>query len=397
MSSITQYKTKAGKTFYRVQYTIGVDPLTGKKKRTQKRGLKTQREAKLFLAKQMVDIDKHGFAENQKVKYQDVYDYFMKSYKSTVKESTLNRVQGLFKYHILPLLGNKSIKKITIPMCQEMVNKWSVDLVDFRKVVSYAGMVFKEAKRLRIIYDNPMELVVLPKDKAERHKLSDDKFWDRNELNLFLRKSYETYHGRNNKAVTLFRLLAFTGARKGEILALQISDFDYTDRTLLINKTVTRAIDNKQKIGTPKTIGGYRTLGLDKTTADMLNNWINELHRKLKFLGIETSDDEQLIFPNTKNKLLSLMKPNKWMQHIIDTCNKHLDSDSKLKRITPHGIRHTWATIALESKKMTLKQVQQQLGDSDINVVLNTYAHVTKQTSKETIDSFTAYLKPKKK
>jgi hypothetical protein len=111
MSSITKYKTKAGKTFYRVQYTIGVDPLTGKKKRTQKRGLKTQREAKLFLAKQMVDIDKHGFAENQKVKYQDVYDYFMKSYKSTVKESTLNRVQGLFKYHILPLLGNKSIKK----------------------------------------------------------------------------------------------------------------------------------------------------------------------------------------------------------------------------------------------------------------------------------------------
>ena len=396
MSSITQYKTKSGKTFYRVQYTIGVDPLTGKQKRTQKRGLKTQRDAKLFLAKQMVEIDNHGFAENQNIKYQAVYDYFMKSYKNTVKESTLNRVEGLFKYHILPLLGNKSIKKITIPMCQEMVNKWATDLVDFRKVVNYAGKVFKEARRLRIIYDNPMELVIIPKDKAERHKLGDDKFWDKDELNLFLKKSYETYAGRNNKAVALFRLLAFTGARKGEILALQIADFDYNDKTILINKTVTRAIDNKQSIGTPKTISGYRTLGLDQTTANILNDWIDELHTSLKQSNINISDDEQLIFPNSKNKLLSLMKPNKWMGHIIDTYNKHCESDSKLKRITPHGIRHTWATIALESKNLTLKQVQSQLGDSDVNVILNTYVHVTKHATKETIDSFTSYLNSEK-
>jgi len=392
MSSITKYKLKNGKELYRVQYTIGKDPITGKAKRTQKRGLKTQRDAKLFIAQQTIDIEHHGYIENRNIKFQQVYEYFIKSYKNTVKESTLNRVEGLFKYHILPKLGNKSIKKITIPMCQEMVNEWSVELVDFRKVTNYAGMVFKEARRQSIIYENPMELIIMPKDKSNRHKLSTDKFWDRDELNTFLKETSLVYSGKVDKAVALFRLLAFTGARKGELLALQIADFDYNDKTLLINKTVTRAIDNKQEIGTPKTISGYRTLFLDQYTADIMKDWIVNMKQEMSMLGFDTSSENQLIFPNEKNKLLSLMKPNKWMDHIIEMYNKDPNNDSKLKRITPHGIRHTWATIALESKRMTVKQIQVQLGDSDAAIVLNTYAHVTKQASVDTINCFTEYF-----
>jgi len=226
MSSITKYNLKDGQSLYRVQYTASIDPLTNKPQRKSKRGFKTQRAAKLWLAKRMVDIDNHGYAENENVKYSEIYEYFITQYKNTVKESTLNRVKGLFKHHIIPSLGNKPIKKITIPMCQKVVNEWSSELVDYRKVINYAGLVFKQARKLSIIYDNPMELVTIPKDDSSRHKKGIEKFWDKNELQTFLNQVNFEYAGINNEAVALFRLLSFTGARKAEILALQVSDFD---------------------------------------------------------------------------------------------------------------------------------------------------------------------------
>ena len=85
-----------------------------------------------------------------------------------------------------------------------------------------------------------------------------------------------------------------------------------------------------------------------------------------------------------------MMKPNKWMDAVIDSYNN--DNKKRLKRITPHGLRHTWITLAIESNQLTIKQIQKQAGDSDVSVILSTYAHVTKQATEETIDKFTSYV-----
>ncbi|MCP9313403.1 Arm DNA-binding domain-containing protein [Liquorilactobacillus satsumensis] len=108
MASITQYTTKTGKKLWRCQYSIGTDSVTGKSIRTTKRGFITKKEAELAASKALLDVSNHGYAENHNLKYSEVYDYFIKSYKNTVKESTLNRVLGLFKHHILPVLGKVS-------------------------------------------------------------------------------------------------------------------------------------------------------------------------------------------------------------------------------------------------------------------------------------------------
>ncbi|PMD67790.1 tyrosine-type recombinase/integrase [Companilactobacillus nuruki] len=116
------------------------------------------------------------------------------------------------------------------------------------------------------------------------------------------------------------------------------------------------------------------------------------MRKEMLVLGYNTSSRNQWIFPNESNHTLSLMKPNKWMDTVISSYNDNEKNNTKLKRITPHGMRHTFVTIAIESKKLTLKQIQEQVGDSDISVIMNIYAHVTKKASKETIDSFTSYV-----
>ena len=70
--------------------------------------------------------------------------------------------------------------------------------------------------------------------------------------------------------ITLFRLLAFTGARKGEILALEWSDWN--DNTLDINKAITRGFAGEE-IGNTKTVSSNRLISLDKKTKSILKKW----------------------------------------------------------------------------------------------------------------------------
>lgn len=383
MASITQYETKSGKKLWRYQYTTGIDPLTGKVKRTTKRGFRTKKEAEISASRAMLNVENHGYAENQNITYKEVYDYFMKSYQNTVKGSTLNRVLGLFKYHILPVLGKYPIKKISVPMCQDMVNHWSTELKDYRKIKNYAGLVFKEAKRLKMIYDNPIELVILPKKPPVIGSEKWENFWDKDELQLFFQYLNQEYSDKNEKAITLFRLLAFSGMRKGEALALNWSDINFNDCTVSINKTVTRAVDNKMVLGTPKTNKSIRTIDLDNKTISILKNWRKIQREEMLMLGFNTDNIEQLIFPNSYNKLLSFTKPNRWLDHIIDKYN--------LKHITVHGLRHTACALLFESGA-TIKQVQERLGHSDAETTLNIYAHVSKYAKKETATKFAEYM-----
>jgi len=383
MAYIKQYETKSGTKLWMCQFSSGTDPLTGKVKRSTKRGFKTRRQAELAASRAMVNVDNYGYSEKQTTKFSEVYEYFIKSYKNTVKESTLNRVLGIFKHHILPIFGPREIKKITVPMCQEAVNKWSKELTSFDKIKDYASLVFKEAKRLKITYDNPMELIIMPHLNKDLVEQDNDNYWDKKQVQKFLKCLDLEYSGRNEKAVAFFRLALFTGARKGELLALTISDLDLKNNTLRINKTVSRSIDNTPIISTPKTKRSIRTIGLDKETSLIMKKWIIELRKEMFELGYNTDNSDQLLFPNTQNSLLSLTKANKWLDHI---CSKY-----DLKRITVHGLRHTTCSLLLEAGA-SIKEVQLQLGHSDASQILNVYWHMSKLSRKDTINKMANFV-----
>ncbi|APX72450.1 site-specific integrase [Companilactobacillus allii] len=389
MATITKYTLKNGKSMWRCIYPSSIDPLTNKVKRTTKRGFKTKAECQKFLNAKLSEIDNHGYSNDSDLTYKRVYEYFLESYKNTVKESTLNRVEGLFKHHILPPLGSFKIKKITTPMCQEAVNKWSNELSSFKMVKYYANLVFKEAIRLKIIYDNPMSLIVMPKKKQQVVNKPAN-FWTKEETAMFFDQLYKTYSDHNQKAVAMFRLLFFSGMRKGELLALQINDIDFDNKTLTINKTVSRGIDNKPIISTPKTKTSVRTIGLDSQTCSVLKKWLKELRKEMFVLGynIDSSND-QLLFPNTYNELLSLTKINKWLQVIINTYNKN--HDEKLKRINIHGIRHTACSLMLESGS-SIKAVQLQLGHSDTSQIMKVYWHISNKTQMNTVNNLAKFV-----
>lgn len=83
------------------------------------------------------------------------------------------------------------------------------------------------------------------------------------------------YSGDTNhyRVYALFRLLAFSGMRRGELLALNWSDINYKDHTISISKNLVVDEKVKEKIQPPKTTAGKREVVINNNTLAILHHW----------------------------------------------------------------------------------------------------------------------------
>lgn len=187
----------------------------------------------------------------------------------------------------------------------------------------------------------------------------------------------------NFKAYTLFRILAFSGMRKGEALALTWEDINFKDCEIRINKALSRGKDNRLYVKTTKTKSSRRTLKMDDKTMEILADWRKKQKQDLLILGFNTLQPKQLVFSSRKNDLMQPTKTRKWMLHVQQKYG--------LKEITTHGLRHTHCSLLFEAGAK-IKEVQDRLGHGDVQTTMNIYAHVTKKVKAETIQKFGDYL-----
>lgn len=266
------------------QIYVGTDPLTGKQQRTTRRGFKTKKEAELALARLKLEIDKGTFRKIQAETYQDIYNLWVKNYEKTVEQSTFVKTTGIFRNHILPALASYRIEKMNIDICQKHVDEWSKKLKKFRTVKSYASKVLDFAIKRGYIQTNPFSFVDMPtikKNSLEELEEKQENFYTREELIEFLTFMEQE---NNSKAHTLFRLLAFSGMRKGEALALTWNDINFIKNEIRINKAVSRGKDNQLYIKTTKT-GITRTIKMDEKTILVLKDWKKKQRKDYFILG----------------------------------------------------------------------------------------------------------------
>src|SRR5699024_9461902 len=97
---IKKYTKKDGSTAYMFVAYLDVDPITGKQKRTTRRGFKTKREAILAEAKLQTEIKENGFGvAPKKMTFKEVYQLWLPIYESTVKESPFQIQKNVIEKH----------------------------------------------------------------------------------------------------------------------------------------------------------------------------------------------------------------------------------------------------------------------------------------------------------
>lgn len=386
MVKIKEYTKKDGSKRYKFQIYTGINPFTGKKSTTTKQDFKTKKEAELNIAEITLAVNAGTYFVKPAETYRDMYDDWVIEYKTTVKESTYNKTVGYFRNHILPEFGKFKIDKISVTQCQRFVLDLSKKFSKAKTIMNYASMVFDYALKHEALKRNPAKLVTYPRAKVSNTRSDENKFYDKEHLNLFLSAlDQEDKSSGYYMADTFLRVLALTGMRKGEALALTWNDIDFDNKSITINKGLTTGINNTPYVETPKTVNSIRVVDITTQLARYLKQWQVRQRRELLMLGFNVSatNGEQPIFNSNKNTLVSLSRPRAWMMRI--TTKYHLEY------IHVHGLRHTHASMLFEAG-VSLKQVQERLGHSDIKTTMNIYAHVSKSSKREAVDLLDKFL-----
>ncbi|CDK35087.1 probable integrase [Ligilactobacillus salivarius cp400] len=382
MAKIKKYTKKDGSKAYMFNLYLGTDPVTGKQRRTTRRGFRTMAEAKTALSRLELEVMENGLPTSSRkiMTFEEVYKIWLEQYKPTVKESTLYTQTSVIKTHILPYFGSLRVDKIDTAYCQKQVNRIFNTTKNYNNVFNLIRRILDYAKSMKQIRVNPMDDVVIPKRKRENGSVEKVlNFYTKDQLRTFLKllKENESY-----QMYVIFRVLAFTGMRKGELSALKWSDVDFENGTISINKTVAIGSNGKLHIQTPKTNKSIRTISIDDTTLNILRSWKNELKKELFKQGENINHGDRLVFIS-KHGLYMLRNINPFLKKIIQKYN--------LPPIKPHGFRHTHASLLFESGA-SIKEVQDRLGHENIKTTMDIYTHVTQSAREKTAEKFANYI-----
>ena len=143
---IKKYTTKNGETRYLFQTYLGIDPLTGKERRTTRRGFKTMKEAKQAERNLLLDVEENGLPSNQSDGFQDptfeeLASLWLENYKTTVKPSTFENVKSKVEKMTEEHFKELKLKKITVTYCQKVVIELSKSYVLYNHYLSVINRI----------------------------------------------------------------------------------------------------------------------------------------------------------------------------------------------------------------------------------------------------------------
>lgn len=219
---------------------------------------------------------------------------------------------------------------------------------------------------------NPAREVILPRNtaKADRQTV---KHWENDQLKAFLGylASLDLARYRYLYEVTLYKFLLATGCRINEALALDWSDIDLEARTVNVTKT----LDYKQEVNSPKSKASYRVIDIDQATCSMLKSYRLQQRKE----GLKLGRTETVVFSD----FIHAYPNNRTLQTRLRTHFKR----AGVPNIGFHGFRHTHASLLLNSG-IPYKELQHRLGHSTLSMTMDIYSHLSKEKAKTAVSFF---------
>ncbi|ANK59637.1 site-specific integrase [Loigolactobacillus backii] len=370
---------KRGDKWY---YSFEAAPVDGQRKRIERVGGNSEKEANDALRKAIDNYERAGM-ENRltKLSVSDFFDYWYNHYvMRNLKLNTQNNYKNIIQKYIKPELGKYRLRTIGPDNLQEFIDKVSltVDKKTKRPLAKHSVEIiftvlkgaFKRAVYpYQFIKDNPMNYVDMPKYKVTPTNA-------REKLKII---TLEQYHKILD--ITPFSdpfhmplVISFnTGLRRGEVCALQWDKVNLEEGTITVELNMVQTAKGAYILDTPKTPASYRTIMIGKTLIDELKTkHKHQLENRVSYgrLYYEsnfvcTKENGQPVTPNSiKYKA----------EHISNKLGFPFNF---------HSLRHTHATMLLENGAKP-KEIQERLGHSRISTTLDTYSHVTRKMKQNT-------------
>lgn len=238
------------------------------------------------------------------------------------------------------------------------------------------NMIFNYAIVNRMASINPCNAVKIPGGlpKKEREMPSDEQ----------LKKVVE---GQSLEFGLFPVMLLYTGLRRGELLALTWNDIDRKEKVIHITKSVYFVGDSAQ-IKLPKTETGKRDVILIDALLSILPN--------KKGKGFIFGGDSPLSKSSVRRNWIKWCKEAGLATQTERSSGSKKDGTKRTQTdwkpdITPHQLRHAYATILYDAG-ISVKDAQDLLGHSSIQVTMDIYTHIRKKRKDDTANTLNEFV-----
>lgn len=232
----------------------------------------------------------------------------------------------------------------------------------------------RRAYKEKLIKENPYDFMPVIKKEKATHS-----FYDQEDMEKFFTVL------KGHKLELAFRMLAYYGLRRSELLGLKWSAIDFTNKTIEINHKVLVVEKQIYLSDTMKTLTSLRTLPLIPQMEQELLNWKSKIERNIEFFGTAY---------NLKYKDYVFVHENGDL--ILPDCLTHnfakILKRNNLKHIRLHDLRHSCASIMLKNG-VQMKQIQEWLGHANFSTTADIYSHLDYSSKIESAEKIAGALK----
>lgn len=327
-----------------------------------------------------------------------------------LERSTLASYRRLARNHIAPGLGSVALDKLTATRIARHYRQLAKDgrrdkagagkplsantIAKAHAVLSAAldaavsdGYIAVNPARKRDIVQPPTGRMI----KAQRPEMH---VWTAEQLGAFLTWCRDDY---DDAMYPLWAVIAYTGARRSEALALVWRDIDLAHGRVSIR----RALDTTQRDTVKLTkSGSARVVEIDAGTVAVLRAW----RSTLASLSLDRVRPDAYVFGNVRTG--QPRSPNevsrRWRTR-VSAARAAQESDDPPASLAPlgedalpairlHDLRHTHASLLLALGE-PVKVVSERLGHASATITLDVYSHVLPGQGKAAADLFAAAVK----
>jgi integrase len=267
------------------------------------------------------------------------------------KPSTLRDYRSIIRAHLLPAFGRERLEDITA----DGVERWSASLAASDrmnnrtrlKILTVLHGVMQRAKRVWKLPRNPIADV----EKPVQRKSTEIAVFSPEDIMALVREA------DSEQDAAIYLTAAFTGLRRGELVALRWRDVDFARRHIRVTGSYT-----ERALSTPKS-GRARSVPLAPNVAETLARLVQRSQR---------SADDDLVFPGVGGGYLDASALYRRYKAALRR--------ARLRDLRFHDLRHTFGTQVIGNPQVSILQLKEWMGHADIDTTMK-YLHFAPRAS----------------
>ena len=316
----------------------------------EKNGFATRTQAEAALREVVGEVDDGRWRRLEAIGFAEFTRRWLATVKPTLRPATFVSYEGAVRNHLVPYFGDVALTSITREQVERFMaaklvavdetgeRVWSVKTLT--NVLMVLKRLLASALDWSYLSTNPASSVKAPtRQHVEREGFT------REELGTVFATAAAPW-------AALFRIYAFTGLRRGELLGLKWSDVELDAGRIHIRRSFGR-----YGFGEPKSRAGRRAVALAPSLVAEL--------RRHKLAA--SSNDHDLVFASQAGTPID---PDNLYRAWARTLRK-----AGLRHLPMHSLRHTAVSLLIEAGANP-KQLQKMVGHGSIQLTFDTYGHL---------------------